>query len=77
MVEGVYLEDDGGDVPSVEVSGLKGIGLDSLVETLATVAEVRDLRASRENKAEGFVLESRVEKGRGSVDMSSKFQVKN
>ncbi|KAJ9126201.1 hypothetical protein QFC24_002474 [Naganishia onofrii] len=67
MVEGVYLEDDGGDVPSVEVSGLKGIGLDSLVETLATVAEVRDLRASRENKAEGFVLESRVEKGRGNV----------
>ncbi|KAJ9118555.1 hypothetical protein QFC22_003775 [Naganishia vaughanmartiniae] len=67
MVEGVYLEEDGGDVPSVEVSGLKGIGLDSLVETLATVAEVRDLRASRENKAEGFVLESRVEKGRGNV----------
>lgn len=65
MVEGVYLEEDGGDVPSVQVSGLKGIGLDELVETLATVAEVRDLRASRESKAEGFVLESRVEKGRG------------
>lgn len=68
MVEGVYLEEDGGDVPSVQVSGLKGIGLDALVETLATVAEVRDLRASRKSKAEGFVLESRVEKGRGCVD---------
>ena len=65
MVEGVYLEEDGGDVPAVQVSGLKGIGLDDLVETLATVAEVRDLRASRTSKAEGFVLESRVEKGRG------------
>lgn len=65
MSEGVYLEEDGGDVPCVQVSGLKGIGLEELVETLATVAEVRDLRASRESKAEGFVLESRVEKGRG------------
>jgi translation initiation factor IF-2 len=52
-------------VPSVRVSGLKRTGLDTLVETLSTVAEVRDLRASVDSKAEGYVLESRVEKGRG------------
>lgn len=63
--EGIFLEEDGGDVPSVKVSGLNKIGLDDLVETLSTVAEVRDLRASEETKAEGFVLESRIEKGRG------------
>lgn len=65
--EDIFLEEDGGDVPSVHVSGLKRIGLDDLVETLSTVAEVRDLRADTQGKAEGFVLESRVEKGRGNV----------
>ncbi|ODO09433.1 translation initiation factor IF-2 [Cryptococcus amylolentus CBS 6273] len=65
--EGIFLEEDGGDVPSVKVSGLKKTGLDDLVETLATLAEIRDLRARRDGKAEGYVLESRVDKGRGNV----------
>lgn len=65
--EGVLLEEDGGDVPGVRVSGLAKTGLDDLVETLATLAEVRDLRARKEGKAEGYVLESRVDKGLGSV----------
>ncbi len=63
--EGIFFEEDGGDTPSVRVSGLQRTGLDSLVETLSTVAEVRDLRAATDSKAEGYVLESRVEKGRG------------
>lgn len=54
-------------MPSVRVSGLAKTGLDDLVETLATLAEVRDLRARKEGKAEGYVLESRVDKGLGSV----------
>lgn len=65
--EEIFLEEDGGDVPAVHVSGLKKIGLDDLVETLSTVAEVRDLRAPTTGKAEGVVLESKVEKGRGNV----------
>jgi translation initiation factor IF-2 len=48
------------------VSGLKGQGLDTLVETLGVLAEVRDLRASVEGRGEGWVLESRVERGRGN-----------
>jgi translation initiation factor IF-2 len=63
--EGILLEEDGGEVPSVRVSGLAKLGLDDLVETLATLAEIRDLRARKDGKAEGFVLESRVDKGRG------------
>lgn len=65
--EGIILEEDGGDVPSVRVSGLAKLGLDDLVETLATLAEVRDLRARTEGKAEGWVLESNVDKGLGTV----------
>jgi len=65
--EQIHLEEDGGDVPSVKVSGLKGQGLDTLVETLGVLAEVRDLRANVDGRGEGWVLESRVEKGRGWV----------
>ncbi|WWC68814.1 translation initiation factor IF-2 [Kwoniella pini CBS 10737] len=65
--EGIHLEEDGGDIPSVKVSGLAKLGLDDLVETLSTLAEIRDLRARKEGKAEGYVLESRVDKGRGNV----------
>lgn len=63
--EGIFLEEDGGDIPSVRVSALRKTGLDALVETLSTLAEIRDLRARRDGKAEGYVLESRVDKGRG------------
>lgn len=65
--EGIILEEDGGEVPSVRVSGLTKMGLDDLVETLSTLAEIRDLRARTTGKAEGFVLESHVNKGLGTV----------
>ncbi|GMK56640.1 hypothetical protein CspeluHIS016_0304800 [Cutaneotrichosporon spelunceum] len=65
--EGIILEEDAGEVPSVRVSGLARLGLDDLVETLATLAEVRDLRAREDGKAEGWVLESHVDKGLGTV----------
>src|SRR5258708_28862369 len=67
LAEGVELEELGGDVPCVEVSGLSGMGLDKLVETLATLAEIKELRGRVEGLAEGRVLESRVDKGRGSA----------
>ncbi len=44
------------------------LGLDDLVETLATVAEVREVRAEREGvRCEARIIESRVERGRGNV----------
>jgi translation initiation factor IF-2 len=63
----IQLEEFGGDVASVEVSGLTGKGLDELEENIITLAEVLDLRAERSNTAEGVVLESNIEKGRGNV----------
>ena len=65
--EGIHLEEDGGDVQSVKVSGLARIGLDDLVETLSTLAELRDLRARTDGKAEGYVLESNIDRGIGRV----------
>lgn len=67
MQEGIHLEEDGGDVQSVRVSGLARMGLDNLVETLSTLAELRDLRARSSGKAEGYILESNVDRGIGRV----------
>ncbi|KAJ1307782.1 hypothetical protein OPQ81_001868 [Rhizoctonia solani] len=67
LTEGVQLEEFGGDVPSVEVSGLTGQGLDTLIETLSTLAEMAELRAEVDLRAHGRVLESRIDKGRGPV----------
>jgi translation initiation factor IF-2 len=65
LVEGIELETFGGDIPSVEVSGLTGQGLDGLVETLSAMSEMQDLRAERDGNVHGYVLESRVLKGLG------------
>ncbi|GAA5876303.1 hypothetical protein JCM16303_007093 [Sporobolomyces ruberrimus] len=67
MSAGVEVEDFGGDIPCVEVSSLTGQGLPELLETVSAIAEVRELKAEREGRAEGRVIESRVEKGRGNV----------
>ncbi|KAN0065564.1 translation initiation factor IF-2 [Thecaphora frezii] len=67
LAAGVELEELGGEVPCVEVSGKTGAGLDDLEETLAVVAELADLRAERQGRMEGYVIESKVEKGRGNV----------
>ncbi|KIM32536.1 hypothetical protein M408DRAFT_14808 [Serendipita vermifera MAFF 305830] len=67
LAEGVQLEEFGGDVPAVEVSGLTGQGLDNLMETVSLVAELKDIRAERHGMAVGFVLESKTVKGMGPV----------
>ncbi|KAL4401678.1 translation initiation factor IF-2 [Malassezia pachydermatis] len=67
MAEGIEVEDLGGDVPCVEISAKKKVGLDTLDETLAVLAEMAELRAETTGPAEGRILESRVEKGRGNV----------
>jgi translation initiation factor IF-2 len=65
LVEDIHLEDLGGDVPSVAVSGLTGQGLPDLVETLSLISEIQDLRAEPDGKVFGYVLESKVVKGLG------------
>jgi len=63
----VLVEEWGGDVPSVEVSAKKKIGIQDLLDMVLLVAEMRDLKATREGPARGIVLEARKEKGRGIV----------
>lgn len=65
MAEGIQLESYGGDIPAVYVSGLTGQGLPDLVETLAALAEMQDLRAEQTGFAFGEILESKVQRGLG------------
>ncbi len=57
----------GGDVICVPVSALTGMGVDSLLESVLLVAEMRDLKANPARRAKGVVIESRLDKGRGPV----------
>ena len=63
----VISEDLGGDTPVVEVSAIKGDGVDDLLETLALVAEIEELKANFNTNASGYIIESRMEVGRGNV----------
>ena len=64
---GVITEDLGGDVPAVEVSALKGTGIDDLLETLSLVAEIEELKSNFNTQASGYIVESRMEVGKGNV----------
>ncbi len=63
----VVVEDMGGDTQDVQVSATKRTGLDKLEEAIMLQAEVLDLRANPERTAEGAVIESRLDRGRGPV----------
>ncbi|CAL1704982.1 unnamed protein product [Somion occarium] len=67
LAANVLLERFGGDVPCVHVSGLNGEGLDQLVETINAVAEMQDVRAEQKDVVQGYVLESKMQKGLGPV----------
>lgn len=63
----VVLEEFGGNVPCVAVSGLTGQGLGELEEIVLLQADVLDLKANPNRRAEGTVVEARLDKGRGPV----------
>lgn len=67
MNHGVEVEDYGGEIQSVPVSGLTGKGLDDLENAIVSLAEILDIRAEVEGTPEGWVIESQVKKGRGNV----------
>lgn len=64
---GLLIEEWGGDVISVEVSAIKNIGIDTLLEMVLLVAEMLELKANPKRPALGTILEAKVEKGRGPV----------
>jgi translation initiation factor IF-2 len=63
----VVVEEMGGETQDVEVSATKREGLDKLVEAITLQAEILDLKANPERAAEGTVIESRLDRGRGPV----------
>ncbi len=63
----IVVESLGGDTLEVEVSALKKIGLDKLLEAIALQAEVLELTANPDRPAEGVIVEAKLERGRGPV----------
>ena len=60
-------EEWGGETLFAEVSALKHLGIDDLLETILLQADVLDIQANAERHAEGAVIEAKVERGRGPV----------
>ncbi|OAO02989.1 translation initiation factor IF-2 [Sphingomonadales bacterium EhC05] len=63
----VIVEEMSGDVLDAEVSALKKIGLDELMEKIHVQAELLELKARPDRAAEGVVVEAKLDKGRGPV----------
>ena len=63
----VVSEAMGGDVLDVEVSATKRTNLEKLVESIVLQSEILDLKSNPKRFAEGTIVESRVEPGRGPV----------
>ena len=60
-------EDWGGNIQMVPISALKGDGVDDLLERIALEAEILELKAHYDGAAQGVVIESELDKFRGSV----------
>ena len=63
----IVVEALGGETQDVEVSATKRSGLDKLEEAILLQAEILDLQANPDRSAEGSVIESRLDRGRGPV----------
>jgi translation initiation factor IF-2 len=63
----VQVESLGGDVQEVEVSALKKINLDGLLDVIGLQAEILELKANPDRTAEGTVVEAKLDRGRGPV----------
>ena len=65
--KGLAPEDWGGDTQFIEVSAQTGQGIPELLEATLLQAEILELKAVIDCPAKGVVIESRLDKGRGSV----------
>ncbi len=63
----VVVEALGGETQAVEVSATQKTGLDELLQAILVQAEVMELKANPDRTAEGVVIESKVDRGRGAV----------
>lgn len=67
IVHDVVTEPDGGDVQIVQISALKGIGVEDLKEAILALAETLELKAEVDCPVSGRVIESSVDPHRGKL----------
>jgi translation initiation factor IF-2 len=65
--QGLQPVDWGGNVEMVPVSARTGDGIAGLLDTVLLEADIRDLKANRNRRATGVVIESALDRGRGAV----------
>ena len=63
----VVCEEWGGDVPMIPISAKQNIGIDKLLENIILLSEVMELRANPNRSARGYVIEARLDKGKGPI----------
>lgn len=64
---GVMLEGFGGDIPFASISAKTGEGVDDMLDLVVLLSEMSGLKWDESANASGFILESEVEKQRGTV----------
>ena len=64
---GITPESWGGDIPFINISAHTGEGVELLLETILTIAEVNELKANPNRYAVGAVIESRLDKNVGGI----------
>jgi translation initiation factor IF-2 len=67
LQHGIVVEEMGGETLTVEVSAKTRQNLDKLTEAILLQAEILDLKANPDRPAEGVILETKIERGRGVV----------
>ncbi len=65
--QGLTPEEWGGETQYVKISALKREGIDDLLDAILLQAEMLELKAQFDCRAEGKVIESRIDQGRGVV----------
>ena len=63
----IVPEEWGGDTIICPISAKTGMGIENLLENLAILAEVQELKANPDRAAKGTVIEARLDKGRGPI----------
>jgi translation initiation factor IF-2 len=65
--EGLQSVDWGGTIEMVPVSAKAGTGIDALLDTVLLEADIKELKANKNRRATGVVIESQLSRGRGAV----------
>ena len=64
---GLLIEEWGGDIVAVPVSAKAQTGIDELLEMILLVADIQEFKANPNRSAEGVIIESRLDRGKGPV----------